>query len=399
MPSRPFRRFQRAAYRDGGVDLRWYLNVEDPPESIPVRIYRRRFPDFERPDGQEGFFDGLRPDDGDLLFEGDLERSGTKLSFRDESVEVYETYAYWVAGEDWDAPPLGPNPVRVRDHDVYWPLGEIESRIDALGDDPDVTITEHGRSAEYRPIRGVHAGNEDRCVAIVGLVHAGESGPELALPIVERLLDGRRDLLAEVGVAILPVANPDCRKRVVEGIPWYLRRNANHVDLNRNFDAGWEEVDLSYGLDSSDPDSFTYRGPAPESEPETRAVVSFVEATTPETVLATHYMGSICGAAMQAADEKEDDAYRDACRDIAEAYTEGMYGPDREVILRWVHSAGSLKTWLHEEYGTPGFALEDDGAQNSELGREDRTTTGLLDTYRDRHYGGVVSLLERLAEK
>jgi hypothetical protein len=171
------------------------------------------------------------------------------------------------------------------------------------------------------------------------------------------------------------------------------------VDLNRNFESGWAEVDLSYGLDSSDPDAYTYRGPTPESEPETRAIVSFVEAANPETVLATHYMGSICGAAMQAADAKEDDAYREACRDIAEAYTEGMYGPDRAVILRWVHSAGSLKTWLQAEYGVPGFALEDDGAPNSELGRQDRTTPELLGAYRDRHYGGVVSLLERLAER
>lgn len=55
--------------------------------------------------------------------------------------------------------------------------------------------------------------------------------------------------------------------------------------------------------------------------------------------------------------------------------------------------------WYLDTAGLPGFALEDDGAPNAELGRQDRTTPELLETYRDRHYGDVVSLLERRAEK
>ena len=93
------------------------------------------------------------------------------------------------------------------------------------------------------------------------------------------------DLLNTTEVWVVPVGNPDGYQYTFTNERLWrknLRDNdgdgeitiADGVDLNRNFESHW-------GLDeegsSGIPSSGTYRGIAPNSEPETQAVVKFIK--------------------------------------------------------------------------------------------------------------------------
>jgi hypothetical protein len=71
---------------------------------------------------------------------------------------------------------------------------------------------------------------------------------------------------------VLRDANPD-------GAELVTRRNANGVDLNRNFPVKWV---------ASDPMARTYSGPSPASEPETLALMNAVETIKPTRIVVFH---------------------------------------------------------------------------------------------------------------
>lgn len=69
----------------------------------------------------------------------------------------------------------------------------------------------------------------------------------------------------------------------------YWKANASGVDLNRNFDALWEEY-YNYNL----PSFAQYKGPTAASEPETRALVALTESlSNPVAVLCIHSQGEV----------------------------------------------------------------------------------------------------------
>ncbi len=69
----------------------------------------------------------------------------------------------------------------------------------------------------------------------------------------------------------------------------YWKSNANGVDLNRNFDALWEEY-YNYNL----PSAAQYKGPEAASEPETKAMVALIESlSNPVAVLCIHSQGEV----------------------------------------------------------------------------------------------------------
>lgn len=100
-------------------------------------------------------------------------------------------------------------------------------------------------------------------------------------------------------VVVAPCLNPDGAKRTEaqggRGTIKELRTNANGVDLNRNFPLphGAKPFFLE-GTGSSDPSSPTYRGTAPFSEVETRAVDALAADHRFHAVVSFHsFMGTV----------------------------------------------------------------------------------------------------------
>ena len=86
----------------------------------------------------------------------------------------------------------------------------------------------------------------------------------------------------------------------------YWKANANGVDLNRNFDALWEEY-FNYSL----PSFAQYKGPSAASEPETKATVALTESlSNPVAILCIHSQGEViywnCGQEKDLLDATED---------------------------------------------------------------------------------------------
>ena len=66
-----------------------------------------------------------------------------------------------------------------------------------------------------------------------------------------------------------------------------FKANANGVDLNKNFNAGWEEMDNNVNYPSTD----GYKGTGAVSEPETQAIVSLAETYPISAVIGIHSPG------------------------------------------------------------------------------------------------------------
>lgn len=398
-----------ARVEDGGVRLAFYLTTpvfearRDNQTISSIRVYRKCAKGFKWGKDYAEHFDGMNHGEAEVIFEGLIEPiNNRKFEFLDEKAKAGETYVYWVSCS-LGLHPTGPVAVRVRDRRLWWPHREVQSRLAGIAKNyPDLaSVEQYGMTVGGHAMPGLIVGNRDHCLALVGTIHAGESGPELLIPVVERLLAENAALLANVGVAILPNVNIDERERLVHGCPWYLRTNARGVDINRNFHVDWERVEYGYGFVSSDPDANTYRGPSPESEPETCAVMRFLSATRPGAILSYHAMASITGATFLAAcDASDDKDYARKCNALVEPFTSAFYPEKRwRAGLRFGASAGSLPAYAYHKLGVPGFDLEWDGNPNAQLSHSDKANLEMLKAYQERHYRGLVAMLTVYGEK
>ena len=154
----------------------------------------------------------------------------------------------------------------------------IDAHLDELAaEHPDVARTfAIGRSYEGRLIRVIEIGRGDVAIAIDGGHHAREWISVMTPAcIADRLVRGDTSdprihrILDRVRFAIVPIVNPDGYAYTwTTDRSWRKnRRGGNGVDLSRNYSVGWGTAGSS-----DDPTSPNYRGEAPFSEPETRAM-------------------------------------------------------------------------------------------------------------------------------
>ena len=108
------------------------------------------------------------------------------------------------------------------------------------------------------------------------LIFSGIHGDEPSAAFVGRrlaeTLEADPSLATRGTVAVFPLVNPD-------GLAARTRANANGVDCNRNFPASnWKASRVGR----------FYTGPAPASEPETRAVIAAIELVRPRRIISVH---------------------------------------------------------------------------------------------------------------
>jgi murein peptide amidase A len=131
-----------------------------------------------------------------------------------------------------------------------------------------------GRSSKGRPIVAKRQGEPDakRVLLVLGQMHGDEPYGRYVVDRLRRL-DPRRD----TAIWTIRTMNPD-------GARLRTRRNANRVDLNRNFPGDWRR---------GAPGSLYYSGPRPASEPETRAFIEGVGQIRPDAVVSYHQRANV----------------------------------------------------------------------------------------------------------
>lgn len=212
-------------------------------------------------------------------------------------------------------------------------------------------------------------------VLYLGAQHAREwITPEMTRRLMHHVLDGYgtdptiTKLLAGTELWFMPVANPDGYDITFTGGDFrYVRKNLRDndgdgkfgpqdgVDLNRNFADKW-------GYDnegsSTDPTDDTYRGPAPDSEPETQAMDALFRRVGFRFLVNYHSAAQVLlwGSGWQVSTVNPDDQISMAM--AGDHATPAVPGYDPEQTAQMYTSNGDTNTHAQDRYGTIGFAPE-----------------------------------------
>lgn len=151
-----------------------------------------------------------------------------------------------------------------------------------------------GKSVEGRDILAYNFGTGTTKLLFVGGIHGGYewNTVQVAYELMDYLKATPSAIPANVRVTVIPVVNPDGLNKVVgtagrftsadvsssQQVAVSGRFNANNVDLNRNFDCGWQATGTWQNKSVSG-------GTSAFSEPESKAVRDYVTTLDPNAVV------------------------------------------------------------------------------------------------------------------
>lgn len=222
---------------------------------------------------------------------------------------------------------------------------------------------------------GVHDPSEP-VVWFDALHHAREPiGGEVLMRLVEALAAGYgtdpevRRLVDSTNLLVVPCANPDGyefnRQLAPSGGGLWRKNKAPNadgslgVDLNRNYD--WEWGPQWPGSSGYTGDQ-QYRGPAPFSEPETRALRDLAALQPPDVVVSLHAFGGYClfPWGHDSVTSPEDARLRSWAEDTAVPLGWGFGTPWETLGF----ANGTSPDWFHGVHASLAFALEIGGPQD-----------------------------------
>lgn len=250
--------------------------------------------------------------------------------------------------------------------------------------DPQLARMESiGKTAAGRDIwalvlsRDVTESEREPAILIDGAQHAAELWTtEYVLDVGRELLRrSRRDprvrrWLGGMEIWLVPLVNPDGRDAFMEITHLAGRKNYRDidgdgqvdpregVDLNRNFPFAWGR----FGERGSRtrPHHGRFRGPAPASEPESRALMRLARDRSFAAAISVHTQGTVVlppYATHGVKQPKEDEAWAIA-REMARAAPRQMNGKPYRLRRRLYPVDGVWKDWLRHELGTVAMVVE-----------------------------------------
>lgn len=215
-----------------------------------------------------------------------------------------------------------------------------------------------------------------------GGIHGNEyPSTEVCLDIANELLS-KTDTdskypqwLKDLDVYVVPLVNPDgrylsynvdltwrknARDNDGDGLPHESAKPGNDgVDINRNFPLGWGSDDEG---SSGEIQAFNYRGAEPASEPETQAMMTFIQAIRPLMHLSFHtYFGAVIGPFN---DVNMDTEVLEQLHGVGEYLAESAvredsspyeYLPGRDFIYT---SNGTLTDWAYGTQAAMSYTVE-----------------------------------------
>jgi len=253
----------------------------------------------------------------------------------------------------------------------YPPLEVVEQEMLSLEKShPDlVEIEVIGTSVQGRPIRAVRVGLKDGAqrpeALVTANIHAGEVlSSRVAMGLVQKLVElyGADPeityLLNRTDVWVIPVVNPDGYKRVIEEGGTGRRKNANEVDLNRNFPLAPGAKSRHPLSGNRRPCSNYYMGPAELSEPETKSIAEFVARRRFYVSLNGH---TVAGKFLYPHGfTRTPAAHRDEFIRMGEAFVQGQTGRKYKVqaSCSWYPTLGDMDDFLYMEHGVMSVTIE-----------------------------------------
>ncbi len=266
--------------------------------------------------------------------------------------------------------------VRAVEQDSFTVLDEVYR---LLGLYPFLRLEKAGKTALGKELLVLRLGRKRESYVLYAAAFHGleRLSAGVCLRFVERLcralMTGRdlagvpvRRVLAERGLIALPLVNPDGAdialhgeraaggdgriKRLCGGHFETWNANARGVDVNHNFDAGWQELrraEEAAGIFGPGPTR--YGGPRPESEAETAALCALCRQNPVSHVVALHTQGEVIY--WQYGPDTPPNAKRMA--QILSASS--GYALDKPDALA---SHGGFKDWFIREFHRPGFTVE-----------------------------------------
>lgn len=228
-----------------------------------------------------------------------------------------------------------------------------------------VDVGHIGASVLGNLIPYVHIGNyTGKQILFQGAIHARESiTAHIIMRQIYEILNNYETLKG--GIYFVPMTNPDGNiicERGVEGLDLnraeFLKEvngnnnfslwkaNANAVDLNTNFDAGWGsgQSNVTY------PSSANFIGESPNSEPETQELIKFTNSVRPRLTVSYHALGREIYWYYH---QITPNAIRDK-KLVEKLNTKLNYN----VVDNDLGSAGGYKDWCIKHLSIPAFTIE-----------------------------------------
>ena len=231
-------------------------------------------------------------------------------------------------------------------HEAFGSTAMTQVVIDQCLRDERCQLMQIGNSVLEEPLWLVRVGNGPRTVHINACVHANEW-------LTSRLLwDGLTyllelahiDLFKRCTIDVVPMVNPDGANLCLDGrTDW--KANANGVDLNDQFPAGWLVEKNRRQI--YQPSSQDFAGDLPLSEPEAQALVRLVRQSDYQSVMSVHSQG-----------EEIYWNYRGYEPVQSAEWASHLATVSGYASVALSNSDAGFKDWFIQEYARPGFTVE-----------------------------------------